>query len=210
MDFDLEYPNTGYLSNYREEDGRVPTPSIEIGANSHRYRHISVANIPRASSIYGDKMRKLFGCGKGFVQFGFDYSSLENRVQAGYVKKYPGGPELGVSLTAEKPNDLHCYSEDTEILTADGWKTFGQLTYQDKVAQWDEGVITFVTPEDIIWQEYEGDMYMHRNKSIDQLVTGNHRVYIQNYKRPGFSKVITAVELLDEISSGGRLPRQGS
>lgn len=107
MDFDLEYPNTGYLSNYREEDGRVPTPSIEIGANSHRYRHISVANIPRASSIYGDKMRKLFGCGKGFVQFGFDYSSLENRVQAGYVKKYPGGPELGVSLTAEKPFDLH-------------------------------------------------------------------------------------------------------
>lgn len=52
-------------------------------------------------------MRKLFGCGKGFVQLGFDYSSLENRVQAGYVKKYPGGPELGISLTAEKPDDLH-------------------------------------------------------------------------------------------------------
>jgi hypothetical protein len=107
MDFDLEYPNTGYLSNYREADGRIATPAIEIGANSHRYRHIAVANIPRASSLYGDKMRKLFGAGQGFVQFGFDYSSLENRVQAGYVKKYPGGPELGIALTAEKPDDLH-------------------------------------------------------------------------------------------------------
>lgn len=32
MDFDLEFPNTGYLSNYREADGRIPTPAIEIGA----------------------------------------------------------------------------------------------------------------------------------------------------------------------------------
>jgi hypothetical protein len=209
MDFDLEYPNTGYLANYREADGRIATPAIEIGANSHRYRHIAVANIPRASSLYGDRMRKLFGAGPGFVQFGFDYSSLENRVQAGYVKKYPGGPELGVALTAEKPNDLHCYSQDTEILTEQGWKTFGQLTYQDKVAQWDEGIINYVTPQDIIWQEFEGDMYMHQNKNIDQLVTSEHRVYIQNYKRPGFSKVITASELLNEISSDSRIPVAG-
>ena len=33
MDFDEETPNTGYLSVYREEDGRVPTPAIEIGAS---------------------------------------------------------------------------------------------------------------------------------------------------------------------------------
>jgi hypothetical protein len=107
MDFDLEYPNTGYLSVYREVDGRVPTPAIEIGAATTRYRHISVANIPRASSPYGDKMRSLFGCGKNAVQFGYDFSSLENRVQAGYIAKYPGGLEMGVALTAEKPNDLH-------------------------------------------------------------------------------------------------------
>ena len=33
MDFDEETPNTGFLSMYREADGRVPTPSIEIGAS---------------------------------------------------------------------------------------------------------------------------------------------------------------------------------
>jgi hypothetical protein len=49
----------------------------------------------------------MFGCGEGFVQLGFDFASLENRVQAGYIAKYEGGIEMGSSLTAEKPHDLH-------------------------------------------------------------------------------------------------------
>jgi hypothetical protein len=107
MDFDEEYPNTGYLSVYREEDSRVPTPAIEIGASSHRYRHISIANVARASSVYGAEMRSLFGCGEGFVQLGFDFSSLEARVQGHFVKNYPFGEELAESLVAEKPDDIH-------------------------------------------------------------------------------------------------------
>lgn len=107
MDFDDEYPNSGYLSVYREEDGRVPTPAIEIGASSHRYRHVSIVNVARSSSIYGKEMRSLFGCGDGFVQLGFDFSSLEARVQGHFVKKYPFGEELAESLIAEKPNDIH-------------------------------------------------------------------------------------------------------
>lgn len=107
MDFEIDTPNTGFLSMYREEDGRIPTPAIEIGAISTRYRHIGVANIARSSSIYGKEMRSLFGCGKDYFQLGFDYNSLENRVQGGYVKKYPFGEELAETLMAEKPNDLH-------------------------------------------------------------------------------------------------------
>ena len=75
--------------------------------NTNRYRHIGVANVARASSIYGKEMRSLFGCGKNFVQMGFDFSSLEARVQGHYVKKYPFGAELAESLVAEKPNDIH-------------------------------------------------------------------------------------------------------
>ena len=33
VDYDDEYPTSGYLSMYREEDGRVPTPATEIGAS---------------------------------------------------------------------------------------------------------------------------------------------------------------------------------
>jgi hypothetical protein len=107
MDFETEEPLSGYLSMYREEDGRVPTPAIEIGASTNRYRHIGVANVARASSVYGKEMRSMFGCGSGFVQTGFDFSSLEARVQGHYVKKYPFGDELAQSLVAEKPDDIH-------------------------------------------------------------------------------------------------------
>lgn len=125
MDFDSETPNTGFLSMYREVDGRIPTPAIEIGAATNRYRHIGVANIARASSIYGKEMRSLFGCGEGNIQLGFDYSSLENRIQGGYVKKYEKGEELAEMLLAEKPNDLHSINSVKLGISRSDAKSFG-------------------------------------------------------------------------------------
>lgn len=107
MDFDFETPNTGYLSMYREQDGRVSTPSIEIGASTNRYRHIGIANIPRATSVFGKEMRSLFGCGPNAVQLGFDFSSLEARIQGHYCLNYTNGEALTKMLLAEKPNDWH-------------------------------------------------------------------------------------------------------
>jgi len=107
MDFDSEVPNSGFLSMYREIDGRIPTPSIEIGANTSRYRHIGVCNIARPTSVYGKELRSLFGCGEGAVFYGFDYASIEARIMASYVYKYTDGAELGKTFIAEKPHDLH-------------------------------------------------------------------------------------------------------
>ena len=106
MDFDDETPSSGFLSMYREVDGRIPTPSIEIGASTNRYRHIGVCNVARASSIYGKEMRSLFGCGKGMYQLGFDFSSLEARIQGHYILPFDG-EELAEQLLASKPNDIH-------------------------------------------------------------------------------------------------------
>lgn len=106
MDFDDETPSSGFLSMYREVDGRIPTPSIEIGASTNRYRHIGVCNVARASSIYGKEMRSLFGCGKGMYQLGFDFSSLEARIQGHYILPF-NGDELAEQLLASKPNDIH-------------------------------------------------------------------------------------------------------
>lgn len=107
IDEDTGTPSSGFLSAYREVDGRIPTPSIEIGASTGRYTHKIVANIPRATSVFGKEMRSLFRAGDGAVFFGFDYSSLENRIQGSYIYKYPGGPEMAKALVAEKPNDIH-------------------------------------------------------------------------------------------------------
>ena len=147
--------------------------------NTNRYRHIGVCNVARASSIYGKEMRSLFGCGEGMYQFGFDFSSLEARIQGHYILPF-NGEELAEQLLASKPNDIHCYSEDTEILTPSGWKTFGGLKKGEKVAQYENGLITFVEPLDVVWQPYEGLMY--EDPTTKFKVTPNHRVFYKAFK----------------------------
>jgi DNA polymerase I-like protein with 3'-5' exonuclease and polymerase domains len=99
-------PVTGFLANVRE-DGRIPTPADTLGANTGRYRHKIVCNVPRVTSLYGEQMRNLFGAGKGLWQLGYDFASLEARVMGHYVLPYTDGEALAISLIAEKPNDIH-------------------------------------------------------------------------------------------------------
>lgn len=126
MDFDDEVPSTGLLSMYRESDGRIPTPAIEIGSNTHRYRHIGVCNVPRVSSIYGSEMRSLFGCGKGMFQLGFDFSSLEARIQGHYIMDF-NGADLAKQLLASKPNDIHSVTGKKLNLTRDQAKSISYM-----------------------------------------------------------------------------------
>ena len=129
---DFEYdvndkPDTGFISKVRQQDGRIPTPAIECGTNTFRYKHISVANIPRASSIYGKEMRSLFGAGPDFVQFGFDYSSLEARIQGHYIYDYEGGDKMAETLLAEKPNDIHSVTANNLGLERDDAKSINYM-----------------------------------------------------------------------------------
>lgn len=118
-------PQKGFLSFLRE-DGRVATPADTMGAASFRYTHKNICNISRVSSLYGEYMRALFGCGEGLYQFGFDFASLEARVQAHYIFMYLGGPELGEALLAEKPNDIHTLNAKKLGITRDNAKS---ITY---------------------------------------------------------------------------------
>jgi hypothetical protein len=99
-------PETGFISAVRE-DGRVPTPADTLGANTGRYRHKIVCNVPRVTSLYGEQMRNLFGSGKGLWQLGYDFASLEARIMGHYVMPYTDGKALAEALVAEKPNDIH-------------------------------------------------------------------------------------------------------
>lgn len=110
MDDDDEYAGKGFLAAERiKVDGRIPTPADTCGAGTSRFKHRLVANIPRVTSLYGKKMRGQFGVKKsdGMIQLGYDFDSLEAKIEAHYVYRYDGGPEYGVSLIAEKPNDCH-------------------------------------------------------------------------------------------------------
>lgn len=110
MDEDDEFEGKGFLAADRiNQDGRIPTPADSCGAGTSRFKHRVVANIPRVSSLFGENMRAMFGVDldDGFLQMGYDFDSLEAKIEAHYVYRYAGGPEYGVSLTATKPNDCH-------------------------------------------------------------------------------------------------------
>jgi DNA polymerase I-like protein with 3'-5' exonuclease and polymerase domains len=109
-DDDEEENEVGFLSEPRLNlDHRIPTPAGTCDAATSRMKHRKVANISRTSSLYGKQMRSLFGADlkDGFLQLAFDFDSLEAKMETHAVFRYPGGPEYGVSLTAEKPNDCH-------------------------------------------------------------------------------------------------------
>jgi hypothetical protein len=110
MDDDDDWSGKGFMAAERIQiDHRIPTPADTCGAGTSRFKHRLVANIPRVTSLYGDKMRGQFGVdvNDGKLQLGYDFDSLEAKIEAHYVFKYPGGPKYGVSLIADKPNDCH-------------------------------------------------------------------------------------------------------
>lgn len=109
---DEEDPEKGYLASVRD-DGRIPTPADTCGAATSRMKHRVVANIPRVTSLYGEPMRGMFMADKdNCYQIGYDFASLEARIEAHYCYKYENLTEEGKreyceSLLLEKPNDVH-------------------------------------------------------------------------------------------------------
>jgi DNA modification methylase len=76
-----------------------------------------------------------------------------------------------------------CYSDDTEILTNNGWKLFKNLKGSDKVASLDlNNCLYFVEPLDIQKSTYNGDMIHINHRSLDLLVTPNHNLYLRGKK----------------------------
>jgi hypothetical protein len=108
MDFeDSDDAEKGYFS-YLRPDNRIPTPADTCGCNTTRFKHRKTANIPRSTSLFGAKMRGMFGVDTSYAyQLGYDFDSLEAKIEAAYTYKYEGGKEYGEKLIAAKPNDFH-------------------------------------------------------------------------------------------------------
>lgn len=195
----------GWLNNWRIEfDGRL---SAEISgyAPTSRVKHRTVCNVPKADIkvLLGNEMRDLFTVDKGFWYCGTDAAALENRTLSHYTFKHDGGKFARM----QTEGDPHCYSEDTEILTEYGWKTFGKLSIGEKVAQYEKGVVSFVEPSHIVWQDYEGEMISIKSGKLDFLVTPNHRVLVENYRTRN-QKVILAKDVHNR-NSNWRVPLNG-
>lgn len=96
--------------------------------------------------------------------------------------------KLYVAYTGDRQREIQswqCVSEDTEILSPDGWKKIGQLKSGDPVLSYDieNGEIL----PDIVGESFsydvDGDMVSIKNARTDQLVTDNHRVILKKGKK---------------------------
>jgi len=111
------------------------------------------------------------------------------------VNKFAYRPQVQERLTAEIAEELEkqlnpkgvavvmeaehlCYSSDTEILTDKGWKYFKDLDPEDKVAQVnpDNLEISFTQPEAYIKYPFKGMMIHFKSKSVDLLVSPDHKM----------------------------------
>ena len=93
-----------------------------------------------------------------------------------------------------------CLSEDTEILTKDGWKSCGNIKVGDTVAAWDykTEAIVLEQVENVTVSPYNGNMVKFKNDNTDQLLTPNHRVYKKHAVRFQDRSIGTRIRAFEE------------
>jgi site-specific DNA-methyltransferase (adenine-specific) len=72
-----------------------------------------------------------------------------------------------------------CYSNDTEVLTKDGWKYYSELTETCEILQWEShtNTLTWIKPLNKFEYQIEEKMVLLQNRHTSQLITKNHSVY---------------------------------
>jgi len=87
-------------------------------------------------------------------------------------------------------NVYRCFDDQTEILTDSGWKLGMDVTPADKVAVLRDGVrLEYEVPSAIHRYEYKGDLVHFASRSLDQMVTPNHEVWVRREHKPEYERV---------------------
>lgn len=108
----LSNKGTGWLRNPRlEYDGRISSDADTLGTATHRFTHRVVVNVPRVSTLYGDRMRAMFKASEGHKLVGWDAKALEDRCKAHYTLLSEGGEEYAQKLLDP---DFDVHSENAE------------------------------------------------------------------------------------------------
>jgi len=99
----------------------------------------------------------------------------------------------------------YCYDAKTEVLTEDGFKRIAELTGNERIAtlnpETDE--IEYQYPLAIHKFKYKGKMIHINGRSIDLLVTPEHKLYVKDYyrERKGKNAPYQFIEAIDLLNS---------
>ena len=86
------------------------------------------------------------------------------------------------NLSVDTRVGFQCLSEDTEIYTTNGWKTYDQVTINDTiyVFNMDKNEIITAELEGLNIYRYNGTMIRFYNDDVDELVTPTHKTIIKD------------------------------
>lgn len=103
------------------------------------------------------------------------------------IKTYSNSYASFLSCSGTAARGPHCYSDDTEILTENGWKLFKDLKRGEKVATKNKiGFLEWKIPYEVVDEEYSGKMAIITHQSIDLSVTPNHRLWARKQHKNNY------------------------
>ena len=94
----------------------------------------------------------------------------------GYERSY-----IEYLMTGHKePGESYCYTEDTEILTDEGWKFFKDLNRKENVATLNPSTeeIEYQKPDDYVGFKFKGSVYELDSKYINFCVNSGHSLFV--------------------------------
>jgi nucleoside-diphosphate-sugar epimerase len=148
-----------------------PRPDFEINA-------LGTFNVVEAARLSGRNPILIYAS-TNKVYGGMDDVEVAEDATRWHYKDLPfGAPE-------SQPLDFHspygcCFSEDTDILTRDGWKKFYELAETDEVLTYnmDAKVAEYQRPTAHFVYSYKGKMYVQNNRRLQTCVTPNHKMLV--------------------------------
>jgi ribonucleoside-triphosphate reductase len=104
---------------------------------------------------------------------------------------------------------FQCVSEDTEILTIEGWKKYNEVKPGMTIATFnlDSQTIEYLPVETVFARPYKGKMYRLKSRITDQLVSPRHRVVRRVFNSDQY--VMEPVEKILDLKTGPLVPVAG-
>jgi len=86
--------------------------------------------------------------------------------------------ELIYNLNVPSRWGCQCVDEETECLTENGWKRYDRIVEGEKIAtvDWRDNRLEYLEPLAITAYDFDGEMYVLRNRTQEQWVTPRHKV----------------------------------
>jgi len=126
-----------------------------------------------------------------FIRYeGLDYKQVKQAIQ-----------EFVFNMNVPTRVGFQCVSEDTEILTTQGWKGHKGVKEGDIIATFnvDSGILEYLPVKRIFAREYKGKMFNLKNRISDQLISPEHRIVRRQFNGGGY--VLEPIEKVLKLKS---------